>query len=165
MFLEGSSVARTPKPWYSRGAWRTDFGGERNHVLIASPKNAETRLQAEKELLKLHEESGLLRGNPGMETPFAVVVERFLAEYEDRPVYVDFSNELHWFMVLIPRNVSIPSTRRISVARINPRAGVSASPAIAGRSVVSMPSSWRSTCAGARRPGCAAFTLSLPCAR
>jgi integrase len=91
-------MARTPKPWYSRGAWRTDFGGERNRVLISGPKNAETRLQAEKELLKLREENRLLRDNPGLDTPFAVVVEGFLAEYEDRPVYTDFSNELHWFM-------------------------------------------------------------------
>jgi integrase len=91
-------VARHPKPWYSRGAWRTDFGGDRNRVLVAGPKDPETRLRAEKELLRLREEARLLRDCPQLDTPFAVVVERFLAEYEGRPVYVDFSNELHWFM-------------------------------------------------------------------
>src|SRR4051794_37869356 len=98
MSLEGSSVARTPRPWYSRGAWRTDFGGERNRVLIAGPKSAETRMQAEKALLAIREKAGLLRDHPRLDPPFAVVVERFLAEYEGRPVYTDFSNELHWFM-------------------------------------------------------------------
>jgi integrase len=90
-------MARPPKPWYGHGAWRTDFG-QRNRVLLAGPKNADTKLQAEKELLRLREEALQLRQPPGLNTPFGVVVERFLDEYVGRPAYDDFSNELHWFM-------------------------------------------------------------------
>src|SRR5205085_586161 len=89
-----------PKPYYTRNAWRTDFGGVKNRVLVRGPKNAETSLQADRELLRLREEASLFRQCPGLNTPFAVVVERFLANYAGRPAYQDFSNELHWFMGL-----------------------------------------------------------------
>src|SRR3954447_8937017 len=95
-------MARPPKSWYDRGAWRTDFGGERNRVLIYGPENPEMRLQAEKELIRLREEARLVRGCPALETPFAVVVERFLESHAGRPVYSDYSNELHWFMGAAP---------------------------------------------------------------
>src|SRR5262249_9793690 len=91
-------MARTPKPWYARGAWRTDFGGERNKVLVVGPENAETKLRAEKALLELREQVRLLNDHPGMDTPIAVVIERFLDEYTDRVVYQDYRNELNWFM-------------------------------------------------------------------
>jgi hypothetical protein len=77
-------VPRPPKPWYADGAWRTDFG-YRNRPLVRGPKNAETRLQAEKELLRLREEAQILRQQPAANTPFAVVVERFLEVYTGRP--------------------------------------------------------------------------------
>jgi integrase len=123
MSLEGLSVARSPKPWYSRGAWRTDFGGQRNRVLIAGPKTAETRLQAEKALLALREEARLLRDLPQLDTPFAVVVERFLAEYEGRPVYTDFCNELHWFMGADPAALSDPGRAPTRRGRNRPSGG------------------------------------------
>jgi integrase len=91
-------MARPPKPWYARGAWRTDFGGERNKVLITGPRNSDTKLQAEKALLGLREQVQVLHHHPGMNTPIAVVVERFLDEYADRVVYQDYCNELNWFM-------------------------------------------------------------------
>ncbi|CAN5714049.1 hypothetical protein BH23PLA1_BH23PLA1_37660 [soil metagenome] len=91
-------MARPPKPWYARGAWRTDFGGERNKVLVNGPESAETKLQAERALLELREQARVLRDHPGMDTPIAVVVERFLDEYKDRRVYQDYANELNWFM-------------------------------------------------------------------
>jgi site-specific recombinase XerD len=91
-------MARPPRPWYARGAWRTDFGGERNKVLVIGPKNSETKLRAEKALLELREQVKLLHNHPGMNTPIAVVVERFLDDYVDRVVYQDYRNELNWFM-------------------------------------------------------------------
>ena len=91
-------MARPAKPWYDRGAWRTDFAGERNKVLVLGPKNADTKLLAEKALLELRQHAKLLNDHPGMETPIAVVVERFLDEYTDRVVYQDYRNELNWFM-------------------------------------------------------------------
>ncbi len=91
-------MARPPKAYYNRGAWRTDFGGVRNRVLVRGVKNADTKLQAEKELLRLREEASLLQHSPGLNAPFVAVVERFLADYVGRPAYQDFSNELHWFM-------------------------------------------------------------------
>jgi integrase len=93
-------MARPPKPYHSRGAWRTDFGGAKNRVLVRGPENAETRLQAEEELLKLRKEANLLRQPASANTPFGVVVEQFLDAYDGRPAYQDFSNELHWFMGL-----------------------------------------------------------------
>ncbi len=92
-------MPRPPKPWYADGAWRTDFG-RRNRVLVRGPQSPETRLRAEKELLRLREEAQLLRHRPAADTPFAAVVERFLAAYAGRPAYPDFRNELHWFMGL-----------------------------------------------------------------
>jgi hypothetical protein len=71
-------MARPAKPWYARGALRTDFAGERNKVLVLGPKNADTKLLAEKALLELREQAKLLHDHPGMETAIAVVVERFL---------------------------------------------------------------------------------------
>lgn len=91
-------MARPPKAYYTRGAWRSDFGGIKNRVLVHGPKNADTKLQAEKELIRLREEACLLQQSPGLNTPFVTVVERFLATYVGRRVYADFSNELHWFM-------------------------------------------------------------------
>ncbi len=93
-------MARPPKPYYTRNAWRTDFGGIKNRVLVRGPEDAQTRFQAEKELLRLREEAQLFQQSPGLNTPFAVVVEQFLANYASRPAYQDFSNELHWFMGL-----------------------------------------------------------------
>src|SRR4051794_17222646 len=93
-------MARPPKPYYTRNAWRTDFGGVKNRVLVRGPKNAETRLQAERELLRLREAARLFQQCPAMETPFAIVVDQFLENYAGRPAYQDFSNELHWFMGL-----------------------------------------------------------------
>jgi integrase len=93
-------MARPPKAYHSRGAWRTDFNGVKNRVLVRGPKNAETRLKADKELLRLREEARLVQQLPGLDTPFAVVVEQFLAAYAGRPAYQDFGNELHWFMGL-----------------------------------------------------------------
>ncbi len=90
---------RPPRPWYADGAWRTDFGS-RNRVLVRGPENDDTKLQAEKELLRLREEAKLLQRMPAADTPFAVVVERFLSTYVGRPAYQDFCNELHWFMGL-----------------------------------------------------------------
>jgi hypothetical protein len=91
-------MARPPRPWYSHGAWYTDFG-RRNRLLIRGPKDEATRLLAEKALLRLREEAQVLaRAAGGAETPFAVVVERFLDAYAGRPAFADFSNELHWFM-------------------------------------------------------------------
>ncbi len=91
-------MARPAKPWYDRGAWRTDFAGERNKVLVQGPKNADTKLLAEKALLELRQQAKLLNDHPAMDTPIAVVVERFLDEYTDRVVYEDYRNELNWFM-------------------------------------------------------------------
>lgn len=91
-------MARPAKPWYDRGAWRTDFAGERNKVLFQGPKNADTKLLAEKALLELRQQAKLLTEHPAMDTPIAVVVERFLDEYTDRVVYEDYRNELNWFM-------------------------------------------------------------------
>jgi hypothetical protein len=91
-------MSRPAKPWYARGAWRTDFAGERNKVLVRGPKNAETKLQAERALLELRMQVDLLNHHAGMDTPIAVVVERFLAEYTDRVVYQDYCNGLNWFM-------------------------------------------------------------------
>ncbi len=90
-------MARPAKPWYDRGAWRTDFAGERNKVLVQGPKNADTKLLAEKALLELRQQAKLLNDHPAMDTPIAVVVERFLDEYTDRVVYEDYRNELNWF--------------------------------------------------------------------
>jgi hypothetical protein len=97
MSFEGLHMARPPRPWYARGAWRTDFGGERNKVLVTGPKNSETKLQAEKALLELRGQVKLLPDHPGMYTPMAAVVERFLDEYADRVVYEDYRDELNWF--------------------------------------------------------------------
>lgn len=91
---------RPPRPWYADGAWRTDFGGIRNRILIQDAENPDTKLQAEKELLRLREEAKLLQKMPAVDTAFAIVVERFLAAYVGRPAYQDFANELHWFMGL-----------------------------------------------------------------
>jgi integrase len=91
-------MARPAKPWYDRGAWRTDFAGESNKVLVQGPKNADTKLLAEKALLELRQQAKLLNDHPAMDTPIAVVVERFLDEYTDRVVYEDYRNELNWFM-------------------------------------------------------------------
>lgn len=91
-------MARPAKPWYARGAWRTDFAGERNKVLVLGPKNADTKLLAEKALLELRQQARLLIDHPGMDTPIAVVVERFLDEYTGLVVYQDYRNELNWFM-------------------------------------------------------------------
>jgi integrase len=93
-------MARPSKPYYTRGAWRSDFGGVKNRVLTRGPRNAETRLRAEEELLRLRKEASALRQPPGGDTPFGVVAERFLENYAGRPAYQDFSNELHWFMGL-----------------------------------------------------------------
>lgn len=90
-------MARTPRPWYADGAWRTDFG-YRNRSLVRGPKNAETKLQAEKELIRIQEDEQQFRAGPSGNTHFAVVVERFLERYAGRPAHQDFSNELHWFM-------------------------------------------------------------------
>lgn len=90
---------RPPRPWFADGAWRTDFGC-RNRILVRGPENEDTKFQAEKELLRLREEARLLQKMPAADTPFAVVVERFLATYAGRPAYQDFANELHWFMGL-----------------------------------------------------------------
>jgi hypothetical protein len=38
-------------------AWRTDLGGIRNRILIQGPKNPDTRLLADKELVRLREEA------------------------------------------------------------------------------------------------------------
>ena len=89
-------MARPAKPWYDRGAWRTDFAGERNKVLVLGPKNADTKLLAEKALLELRQQAKLLNDHPAMDTPIAVVVERFLDEYTDCVVYEDYRNELNW---------------------------------------------------------------------
>jgi len=105
-------MARPPKPYYSRNAWRTDFAGVKNRVLVRGPQNAETRFQAEKELLRLREEARLFRQCPTLETPFAVVVEQFLENYAGRPAYQDFSNELHWFMGLDLASASDNPVRR-----------------------------------------------------
>ena len=91
-------MARPAKPWYARGAWRTDFAGERNKVLVLGPKNADTKLLPEKALLELRQRAKLMNDQPGVDTPIAVVVERFLHEYTDRVVYQDYRNELNWFM-------------------------------------------------------------------
>ena len=91
-------MARPPRPWHSRGVWYTDFG-RRNRLLIRGPKDAATRLLAEKALLQMREEVQLLaRTGGGADTPFAIVVERFLEAYAGRPAYVDFADELHRFM-------------------------------------------------------------------
>jgi integrase len=92
------NMARPPKPYYARGAWRSDFAGIKNCVLLRGPKNADTRLLADKELLKLREEAKILQQHTGMSMPFASVVEQFLECYVGRPAYDDFYNELHWFM-------------------------------------------------------------------
>jgi len=89
---------RIPRPWYADGAWRTDFGGIRNRILIQGPKNPDTRLLADKELVRLREEAKMLKQCSGMNTPVAAVVERFLEGYVGRVAYDDFYNELHWFM-------------------------------------------------------------------
>jgi integrase len=81
------------------------------------PKNAETKLQAEKALLELREQVKLLNDHPGMDTPIAVVVERFLDEYTDRVVYGDYRNELNWFMG------DDPSKARGASGRKNKRGG------------------------------------------
>src|SRR5262245_998442 len=100
-FLERCFVMpRPPKPYYARGAWRSDFGGVKNRVLARGPDDDDTRLRAEEELLKLRKEASLLGRNAGGDTPFGVVAERFLDAYQGRPAYQDFSNELHWFMGL-----------------------------------------------------------------
>ena len=99
-------MARPPRPWYARGAWRTDFAGERNKVLVAGPKNSDTKLQAEKALLALREQARLIASHPGGETPIAVVAERFLSDYRDRVVYKDYRNELNWFMGASPARAS-----------------------------------------------------------
>ena len=91
-------MARPAKPWYDRGAWRTDFADERNKILVQGPKNADTKLLAEKALLELRQQAKLLTDHPGMETPIAVVVERFLDGYTGLVVYEDYRNELNWFM-------------------------------------------------------------------
>ena len=91
-------MARPARPWHARGAWRTDFAGERNKVLVLGPKNADSKFLAEKALLELREQTKLLNDHPGMETPIAVVVERFLDEYTELVVYQDYRNELNWFM-------------------------------------------------------------------
>jgi hypothetical protein len=96
--FEGLHMARPPRPWYARGAWRTDFGGERNKVLVTGPKNSETKLLAEKALLELREQVKLLHDHPGMNTPIAMLVERFLNDYANRVVHQDYRNELNWFM-------------------------------------------------------------------
>jgi integrase len=104
-------VPRPPRPWYADGAWRTDFG-HRNRVLVRGPKDPDTKLEAEKELLRLREEVQLLQRRPAANTPFAVVVERFLEAYAGRPAYEDFSRELHWFMGLdVVSNPSKPARR------------------------------------------------------
>lgn len=90
-------MPRPPKPWYWRGGWYTEFDGGRR-LLLEGPKNPDTQLQAEQELLKLRQESRLLNERRGAETHFGVVAERFLNEYIGRPAYDDFSNQLHWFM-------------------------------------------------------------------
>lgn len=95
-------MPRPPSPYYSRGAWRSDFGGVKNRILVRGEKNEDTELQAEEELLRLRKEDRLVHLNPSVNTPFAVVVERFLAKYVGRPAYHDFRNELHWFMGLEP---------------------------------------------------------------
>jgi integrase len=116
-------VARPPKPWYDRGAWRTDFGGERNRVLVYGPDNPDTRLQAEKELVRLREEARLVRACPALETPFASVVERFLEAHSDRPVYTDYSNELHWFMGAAPTADPDPARAKSKRGKNQPSGG------------------------------------------
>ncbi len=91
-------MARPAKPWYARGAWRTDSAGERNKVLVLGPKNVDTKLLAEKALVELRQQAKLLNDHPGMDTTIAVVVERFLGESTDLVVYQDYCNELNWFM-------------------------------------------------------------------
>jgi hypothetical protein len=86
-----------PRPW-CRWCVAHDFGGIRNRILIQGDQDADTLLLAEKELIRLREESKVLQRHSCMNTPFGVVVEKLLACYVGRPAYQDFCNELHWFM-------------------------------------------------------------------
>ena len=118
-------MARPPKPYYTRGAWRSDFGGVKNRVLVRGPEDPATKLRAEEELLELRKEASLFRQPASADTPFGVVVEQFLDRYQGRPAYQDFSNELHWFMGLdLAANSDKPAQRAGSNLKSGGRLGV-----------------------------------------
>src|SRR4051812_3845427 len=87
-FLERCfSMARPPKPYYTRNAWRTAFGGEKTRALAGGPKTPDTRPRGEKDPPRRREGARLFQQCPALETPFAIVVEQFLENYAGRPAY------------------------------------------------------------------------------
>ena len=94
--------------------------------------------------MELRQQARLLNDHPGMETPIAVFVERFLDEYTKLVVHQDYRNELNWFMGADTSKATGAGVKNNRRGENRPSGDVSAFPVRRGQSAGSMPISSRS---------------------